>query len=134
MKMFEKNIKTMFEKERKRSMGRIKIAILDTGVDHKHVFIKAVKEAEVPRLLECCSFVGDSEGATDDTRTQDSDGHGTHIAGLVMTLAPCAEIYVAKISETRKVPVRNRIAEVSRLANYLGILPTGKISHTVMTC
>ena len=92
-------------------MSKIKIAILDTGVDHKHSYIAGAKHGEV--LKECCSFVGPSEGATDDTRTQDSEGHGTFIVGLITQLAPCAEIYVAKISETRDVPVRSRIADVS---------------------
>jgi hypothetical protein len=116
MGMFSKNIKDMFQKEREGSMGRVKIAILDTGVDHKHVFIDGAKSGEVPRLIECCSFVGDSDGATDNSRTQDTDGHGTHIAGLIMDLAPCAEIYVAKISNERKVyKEKNRIADVRNL-------------------
>ncbi|PMD24617.1 subtilisin-like protein [Hyaloscypha hepaticicola] len=117
MKMFSKNIKDMFEKEREGSMGRVKIAILDTGVDHKHLLIDGAKSGEVPRLIECCSFVGDSDGATDNSRTQDTDGHGTHIAGLIMELAPCAEMYIAKISNDRKVyKEKNRIADAIRWA------------------
>jgi subtilisin family serine protease len=118
MDMFSTKIKTMFKEERKVSMDRLKIAILDTGIDHEHKFIDGIKN-RLPRvLMECCSFVGPSEDAESEARTQDTDGHGTHIAGLVMKLAPCAKIYIARISETRKVPLRNRIADVGTPVKY----------------
>ena len=42
----------------------------------------------------------------------DSNGHGTHIAGIVLEYAPTAELYVANVAPGG-VPDRNKIADVS---------------------
>lgn len=103
-------------------MSRVRIAILDTGVDHKHSKISGAEFGDTPVIVQCRSFVGGFEGHNDHSRTQDNDGHGTHIVGLVLQLAPHAEIYVAKISETRQVPVDSRIDEVSIHSTRQGFL------------
>lgn len=89
--------------------GPVRIAILDTGIDLNHenflkpprrrtkVGTRAAKQlGEKPqreRIKACKNFVGDiSEDVSDLT------GHGTHIAGLILGIAPRAELYIAKTS------------------------------------
>ncbi|KAH7324147.1 peptidase S8/S53 domain-containing protein [Stachybotrys elegans] len=89
--------------------GPVKIAILDTGIDLEHPDFskpperrskdgkKAAQQIqEIPqrdRIKAWKSFTG---GPEDDVT--DSDGHGTHIAGLILTIAPRAELYIARVS------------------------------------
>ena len=79
---------------------RVKIAILDTGIDLTHPEFDEVDSYYpghgVPRRerVEWRSFVN-SEGNSDD------DGHGTHSAALLLRLAPKAKIFVAQVVEGR---------------------------------
>lgn len=73
----------------------IKVVILDSGILHTHPDLETV---------DCKDFVGEAGDATD------SDGHGTHCAGIVAAqgidnpaiigVAPQVELYVAKIAES----------------------------------
>jgi subtilisin family serine protease len=83
----------------------VKIAVLDTGVDSKHNFIKGAVNTN--RIKDRQSFVkGDSS-------TEDGFGHGTHVAALLLDVAPHAQIYVAKIANTGDIPSDHNIANVS---------------------
>ncbi|PHH80893.1 hypothetical protein CDD80_5813 [Ophiocordyceps camponoti-rufipedis] len=67
---------------------RVKIAVLDSGVDQQHYLIdtgqiKNKRNWTSPRPKE----------------TQDRNGHGTFTAGLIIEYAPDAELYVAKIAD-----------------------------------
>jgi len=93
-------------------MEKIKIAILDTGIDHSHPSIIALKSNASPIRIECKSFVGGHADDNSDESTKDIDGHGTHIAVLVSKIAPCADLYIAKIAVKKIVPLENRVAEV----------------------
>lgn len=90
--------------------GPVKIAILDTGIDLEHPdfekraprrTVKGRKMAgseflgektQRARIKACRNFVDDSDDVTDYV------GHGTAIAGLIMSIAPRAELYIAKTS------------------------------------
>jgi subtilisin family serine protease len=87
----------------------IKIAVLDTGVDLKHPFIKAAKKHNRIKLVE--SFV---EGVKN---TNDLHGHGTHIAALLLEVAPGTQLYIAKVAENGKIPANHKIADVSGISN-----------------
>lgn len=89
------------------SHKRIKICIIDTGIDITHPSLKAAKL--MGNLGEMKSFKGDSEDLNDEI------GHGTHIAELVLTLAPEAILYVAKVAVKRVMPQddTNLISKVS---------------------
>ncbi|GAO19176.1 hypothetical protein UVI_02014640 [Ustilaginoidea virens] len=91
--------------------GPVKIAILDTGIDLDHEDFQRparrrskIGKAAVRRLPEqpqrerikaWKNFVGKPGEEADVT---DTIGHGTHIAGIVLAIAPRAELYVAKVS------------------------------------
>ncbi|KAH7143369.1 ankyrin repeat-containing domain protein [Fusarium sp. MPI-SDFR-AT-0072] len=89
--------------------GPVKIAILDTGIDLDHEdFLKPARrmtqtgrnmanvlpeKTQRERIKACASFVGSSKQDVTDLH-----GHGTHIAGLILSIAPRAELYIAKVS------------------------------------
>jgi subtilisin family serine protease len=79
----------------------VKIAVLDTGLDLGHPFIQGAK-----RIKEARNFV-DHHSSMADTH-----GHGTHVAALLLKVAPYAQIYVAKVATAENIPKDHRIAEV----------------------
>lgn len=72
----------------------VRIAILDSGLDPENPFLIEDQEMSNPRIKEARSFINGSD--THDIR--DEIGHGTHALGLLLKVAPCAEIYVARIA------------------------------------
>ncbi|KAL7961306.1 hypothetical protein V8C34DRAFT_274368 [Trichoderma compactum] len=78
------------------SHKRIKVCIIDTGIDMTHPSLKAAKL--MGNLGEMKSFKGDSADLNDEI------GHGTHMAELVLTLAPEAILCVAKVAVKREMP------------------------------
>ncbi|KAL8732289.1 MAG: hypothetical protein Q9166_002861 [cf. Caloplaca sp. 2 TL-2023] len=89
---------------RKAQGPRVRLAILDTGIDLSHAHfasspedIGAVQQQQSGprrhRVKECKSFVGEAAG------DRDSVGHGTHCAALLLELSPNADIYVARVCE-----------------------------------
>ena len=83
----------------------VQIAVLDTGVDTKHHFVKgAIRGA---RILNRRSFV------KNDTSIEDTSGHGTHIATLLLEVAPDAKIHIARVAQDLGIPYTHSIAEVS---------------------
>lgn len=83
----------------------VKIAVLDTGVDSKDPFIKGATKTNRIKALK--SFVKGDES------TEDGSGHGTHVAALLLNVAPDAQIYVAKVAQDINIPSDHNIAEVS---------------------
>ncbi|KAH6706260.1 peptidase S8/S53 domain-containing protein [Leptodontidium sp. MPI-SDFR-AT-0119] len=72
---------------------RVKIAILDTGLDLSHLdIIKAKDEGR----LKYWDFVDDTEAIKDD------DGHGTHCTSIALQYAPNAEIFVGRVFRKRQ--------------------------------
>jgi hypothetical protein len=96
-----------------RPWPKVKVAILDTGIDHMHESISGYVESRV--IMGYCGFVDDIDESKE--ATQDTDGHGTHIAALVARIAPWAEIYIAKIAKSSVVPYHNLIPNV-RLESF----------------
>lgn len=91
---------------RKTTGPRVRIAILDTGIDISNPYFdnspKAVEGLEQQqsaprrhRVKEAKSFAGDAVG------DRDSVGHGTHCAASLLELAPNVDIYVARVYEDR---------------------------------
>lgn len=78
---------------------RIKIAILDTGINMKNTWISQFKGR-----IQCWPSV---------TECDDKDGHGTHVAHLLLRLAPHAHLKIAKVSKSRLL----RDADIKQIAN-----------------
>lgn len=105
--------------------NRVKIAILDTGIDEDQLGIDITRQAIKEERQETTpgvksdpikalrSFVGPS--------VLDTCGHGTHIVEILMQLAPEVDFYIAKISDGLEVETVDQIAEVSLL--FLFSLP-----------
>jgi hypothetical protein len=87
---------------------KIRIAILDTGIDSDDILIGTALENG--RIQEARGFVGD------DKDFNDKHGHGTHVTRLLLRIAPTAELYVAKISDSKHIDAKDlhRIPKVMR--------------------
>jgi hypothetical protein len=82
-------------------MRKVKIAILDSGID----LPIEVRYAYEDRLTYRSWLEGD------DTKETDTCGHGTHAAGLLLKVSPHAKIFVARITQNGELNP-NIIAEV----------------------
>ncbi len=86
-------------------MGRVRIAILDTGVDMSHETLQRAKD----QVKQTKSWVGD-------IGDEDSWGIGTHAAALVLRIAPESELYVGRIARDLSSSVDpGNIAQVGRV-------------------
>ncbi|KAL9488564.1 hypothetical protein ACSS6W_000841 [Trichoderma asperelloides] len=75
---------------------RVKVCIIDTGFDERHPSLIGAKSMR--RLVATKSFKGDPCDLNDEV------GHGTHIAELIQTLAPEAELCIAKVAVANEMP------------------------------
>lgn len=75
------------------AMERVRLTIIDTGVDGTHPYIK--KRWQRYRTGTKIPLFKDFDSAVDSPI--DEDGHGTFIAGLVLRLAPDVEVSVARV-------------------------------------
>ena len=80
----------------------IRVAILDTGLDSLHSRFR-----KHPRVADYKSFTED--GYAD----RDPVGHGTHIAGIILDLAPNVDLYIAQIADSKSFDSHRQIVMVS---------------------
>jgi hypothetical protein len=76
---------------------RIKVAVLDTGVDNTHPDIRG-------NICNHKSFIGYDA-------TKDRSGHGTHIAGIILDLTTNVDLYVGQVIDPLKPEDRSPIIE-----------------------
>jgi len=69
----------------------LRVAVLDTGVDYTHPVLEAFQNPATGRIRGV-NFTTD-----DPTAIMDVDGHGTHVSGTVVALAPEAELWHFKV-------------------------------------
>lgn len=70
---------------------RVRIAVLDTGIDASHPLIR--------RALDKGSIV-DTRGFPDSRNPlQDLHGHGTHVTSVLLKTAPSAAMYIARVAD-----------------------------------
>lgn len=89
---------------------RLKVAVLDTGIDVKHP--ELYDEA---RLKERRTWVHSAADV-------DRSGHGTHVASTILSLTTNVDVYVAKISEGITIESTDHIADVCATTPYCPIL------------
>lgn len=124
-------------KSTKRSQRRVKVAILDTGICEGDPSIRGlINKAMGPegqglfkrprnpiKLVKNCLKNG-HEDATD------TCGHGTHVAYLLMRVAPEADLYIYKISEGMTDNNAEDINTVSQLPDNFDSILTLKGNHS----
>ncbi|RAH76630.1 hypothetical protein BO86DRAFT_325223 [Aspergillus japonicus CBS 114.51] len=77
-----------------RAFEPVRIAILDSGFDPENPLLMIENGQLDPRIKAARSFIADTK--PEDIR--DEIGHGTHALGLLLKVATCAEIYIARIA------------------------------------
>lgn len=87
--------------------SRVKIAILDTGIDLRHDTFKG--QFANGRIKKVEDFVQIGGTGTD------VHGHGTHCAALLRKVAPEADIYVARVAVGRGSKSELRPANVVKV-------------------
>lgn len=101
-------------------VGRVTVAVLDTGFEPPEGLMASYEQSN--RIKESRSWVA-SEGSQEvnsENWRKDLDGHGTHVAYLLLRVAPVADVHIAQVFKTRKdledpgmaAAVHERIASV----------------------
>jgi subtilisin family serine protease len=80
-----KRVHNFLEAGRRDTSRKIKVAVLDTGIAYEHPDI-AEQRARIVKDRDWTS-----------SGIDDEVGHGTHIAALLLKVAPAAHIYIAKV-------------------------------------
>jgi len=131
---------TIFEPYRRERGKRVKVAILDTGIDLKNT---AFKPEEVrQRIKKRVDFLNPGGKAIDRC------GHGTHCAALVNRIAPAADIYigrvaldfksgpneeiVAKVGNMERLRVSTLVESLSRQVCWLTCTPSMQAINTAL--
>ncbi|RBR08918.1 uncharacterized protein FIESC28_10098 [Fusarium coffeatum] len=91
----------------------VRIAILDSGLDNENPFLFEDQQLPKPRVKEVRSFIN----GTEPHEVRDEIGHGTHALGLLLKVAPCAEIYVARIARGETLD-SNTYDDIANAINY----------------
>ena len=112
----------VMDRRRKDNDKKVKVAILDSGIDASHPqFSKYPMDGGMSRFRgfgdhNCRDWTGSSA-------THDRVGHGTHAAALVLKVAPKAELYIAKIfnSKDGDANTPHHVAEVSTTSKFMSI-------------
>lgn len=121
----QQNTKKLFN-DAPEDTRKVKIAVLDTGIDATHEYIK--KNWKRPTLGAGGCRLNDA-GYLDFLTTppsteivEDAFGHGTHVAGIILQLAPDAELYVARVfhsgsfDQNSEPGCARRVAEVPNIS------------------
>lgn len=105
---------------------KIVVAIIDTGVDMNHPDLKDniwVNPKEIPNNRiddDGNGFIDDVNGwnfVAENNKPLDSHGHGTHIAGIVKSVAPQVSIMVLKYFDPKSLSDKN-LSNTVRAIDY----------------
>ncbi|KAL2181905.1 peptidase S8/S53 domain-containing protein [Thermothelomyces heterothallicus CBS 202.75] len=88
----EKINEEILEPYRRQACKRVKVGILDTGIDMKNMaFHKAEVRQRIKKRVDFCDPNSKGTG-------RDKCGHGTHCAALINRIAPAADIYIGRVA------------------------------------
>jgi subtilisin family serine protease len=82
---------------------RLKVAILDSGIDSSHPGFAGEDRIKVKE-----TWIGGDPG-------KDSSGHGTHVAGIILELTSNVDLYIGKVTESRRNRNKGQFSEVTSL-------------------
>ncbi|OIW25726.1 hypothetical protein CONLIGDRAFT_708490 [Coniochaeta ligniaria NRRL 30616] len=94
IKPFLKRDTELYPKHRQR---KIRIAVIDSGFKRKNPLLQAVNTPN--RIVDSKSWV--------ENDVEDEFGHGTVAAYLLLKIAPAAEVYIARVSKGKSIPLEN---------------------------
>lgn len=96
----ESVVHPVIDENRKDDQKRVRIAILDTGVDISHPKIRAAQDTNriVAYFPESADQTPDADSKFLDP-LRDLHGHGTHGTSVLLRTAPNAAIYIAKVAD-----------------------------------
>ncbi|KAK4243375.1 peptidase S8/S53 domain-containing protein [Corynascus novoguineensis] len=82
----------IFQPYRRQACKRVKVGILDTGIDMKNaVFQREEVRSRIKKRVDFCDPNGKES-------CRDRCGHGTHCTALINRIAPAADIYVGRVA------------------------------------
>jgi Subtilase family len=121
-KLLKTHVHSVLNKRRKDRDRRVRIAILDTGVDATHPEIRAARDKE-----KLVSFISPSVLSQPDPFDPDADthGHGTHVASVLMRTAPDAVVYVARVADQQGRVDYDHVVEVCTSSLFQSNLGAG---------
>ncbi|RBA22818.1 hypothetical protein FPRO05_01165 [Fusarium proliferatum] len=93
--------------------GPVRIAILDSGFDPDLHFVKTNEGHIDPRIKDFRNFVA----GQNELECRDEIGHGTHALGLLLKVATCAEIFIARIANQATLG-RDSYSAISKAVNH----------------
>lgn len=94
MRLMNEFLQTSMVLRGRRDSPRVKVAVLNTGIDLDHPF------TEIANIGDCKDFV-DESNVDDDMKVPDYIGSGTHQVSILSEMAPEAELYVGRITKGR---------------------------------
>ncbi|KAI0140285.1 hypothetical protein BJ166DRAFT_542643 [Pestalotiopsis sp. NC0098] len=80
-----------------REKARVKVAVLDTGLQLGETLHKNFEDAGQIDSDTSTDFVINTEGAATDTWKEDHDGHGSRIGQIILDIAPGVVLHLAKV-------------------------------------
>lgn len=131
MRQLNKELETVVASDGSIPAKPIRIAVLDTGFDDEALFFDLPENSRsLNRVKGWRDFVDSAD------HWQDTNGHGTHLVSLVLTVAPKAEVYVARIArDTDDLgDASENVAQVRNLRLRALILPMSHFMSTSTTC
>ncbi|KPM36021.1 hypothetical protein AK830_g10541 [Neonectria ditissima] len=90
----------------------IKIAVLDTGIDLNNAWIS--------------SKAGRVKCWPSEDSCKDTDGHGTHVAYLLLRLAPLVQLHIAKVSKSQMLQDAADVEEIAKSIEHFSS-PDGEL-------
>lgn len=106
------------------SLSRVKIAILDTGLDDNTAFFQS--DVYLSRIREWKDFVDDVK------EPQDCHGHGTHLASLILKISPQSDLFIARVAKDPEslADSAHNVAKVTSLSRNICFLLTEHMLST----